>query len=100
MQDDNEFDRRSFIKSAVGAAAGIGAATRMAAAADTPPGLDPAKPKQGAGSAATFAPIRAEVSIKDCEIEGKLPSDLSGGFYATGPDPQYPPMTPGDIIFD
>jgi len=105
MQDENEFDRRSFIKGAVGTAAGIGAAARMAAAAEGPPaggppGMDPAKPKQGAGSAATFAPIRAEVSIKDCEIEGKLPGDLSGGFYATGPDPQYPPMAPGDIIFD
>jgi len=46
-----------------------------------------------------FSPIRAEVSVRDCEIEGTIPEDLSGGFYATGPDPQYP-LAPGNIPFD
>jgi carotenoid cleavage dioxygenase-like enzyme len=48
---------------------------------------------------ATYAPQRAEVEVRDCEVEGKLPADLSGGFYAVGPDPQYPLM-PGNIAFD
>lgn len=48
---------------------------------------------------ANFAPMRAEVTVNDCVIEGKIPSDLNGGFYATGPDAQYP-MAPGNILFD
>ncbi len=48
---------------------------------------------------ANFAPIRAEVTVSDCVVEGKIPSDLNGGFYATGPDSQYP-MAPGNILFD
>src|SRR5690242_17926386 len=50
-------------------------------------------------SNASYAPLRAEAEVRDCQIEGKLPSDLSGGFYAVGPDPQYP-LAPGNIPFD
>jgi carotenoid cleavage dioxygenase len=102
MQDENNFDRRSFMKGAVGTAAGAVAlaAGSTALAAEGPPPLNPARPAQGPGSAGQFSPIRAEVQISDCEIEGKLPTDLSGGFYATGPDTQYPPMQAGNIIFD
>jgi carotenoid cleavage dioxygenase len=69
---------------------------------------EPAKPAAQAGSegpvraslsGGQFAPIRAEVTISDCVIEGRIPTDLSGGFYATGPDPQYP-LRPGNILFD
>jgi carotenoid cleavage dioxygenase-like enzyme len=49
---------------------------------------------------ASYAPLRAEIDVHDCQIEGKLPTDLSGGFYATGPDCQYPPLAPGNILFD
>src|SRR5688572_23580250 len=41
-----------------------------------------------------FAPVRAEVDIMDCEVEGTLPSDLNGTFYRVGPDFQYPPRLP------
>jgi carotenoid cleavage dioxygenase len=41
-----------------------------------------------------FAPVRAEIDLVDCEVEGKLPSDLSGTFYRVGPDFQYPPRLP------
>ena len=47
----------------------------------------------------TFAPLRAEIDVHDCVVEGRIPADLSGGFYATGPDSQYP-MAPGNILFD
>ena len=47
----------------------------------------------------TYAPLGAEVEVRDCEVEGKIPDNLSGGFYAVGPDPQYP-LAPGNIPFD
>src|SRR5512146_509872 len=48
---------------------------------------------------ATYAPLGAEVDVRDCEIDGRIPESLSGGFYAVGPDPQYP-LAPGNIPFD
>ncbi len=46
------------------------------------------------------APFRAEVDIVDCDIEGRVPNDLSGCFYRVGPDFQYPPKFPNNIPFD
>jgi carotenoid cleavage dioxygenase len=46
-----------------------------------------------------FAPVRAEIDLFDCEVEGKLPADLRGTFYRVGPDFQYPPKMP-NIPFD
>jgi carotenoid cleavage dioxygenase-like enzyme len=60
---------------------------------------EPAVRPKPLGSA-SYAPLRAEIDVHDCQIEGKLPTDLSGGFYATGPDCQYPPLAPGNILFD
>jgi carotenoid cleavage dioxygenase-like enzyme len=54
-----------------------------------------ATPKFGA----TYAPLLAEADVRDCSVEGELPPDLSGGFHAVGPDPQYP-LAPGNIAFD
>jgi carotenoid cleavage dioxygenase len=42
---------------------------------------------------------RVEMDIRDCEVEGRIPLDLSGAFYRVGPDPQYP-MLKGNIPFD
>jgi carotenoid cleavage dioxygenase len=58
-----------------------------------------AMPLRAAGTGGQFTPIRAEAAVRDCFVEGQLPSGLSGGFYATGPDPQYP-LAPGNIPFD
>jgi carotenoid cleavage dioxygenase len=66
-----------------------------ATAGGPPPGDGP--PAGFGGS--YFSPLRAEVTVRDCEVEGGLPDDLNGGFYATGPDPQYP-LVPGNIPFD
>jgi len=68
------------------------------AVGDIPVAQDLSRPTQGPGTT-QFSPIRAEVTINDCVIDGQLPGDLSGGFYATGPDPQYP-VDRGNIIFD
>ena len=57
------------------------------------------KPLPAAFGSASFAPLRAEVDVRDCPVEGKIPHELSGGFYATGPDPQYP-LVPPNILFD
>jgi carotenoid cleavage dioxygenase-like enzyme len=101
--DDKGFDRRSFLAAAAGAAAAVTAATTRsalaAAPAGAPAGAPSGPPARTAGTGGQFAPIRAEVTVGDCEVEGKIPSDLSGGFYAVGPDAQYP-MRPGNIIFD
>src|SRR5215831_14598951 len=77
----------------------MSAATIPGAAAAEPAGgaRDSVRPPPLGG--ANFAPLRAEVDVRDCPVEGKLPADLSGGFYATGPDPQYP-MAKGNILFD
>ena len=45
-------------------------------------------------------PFRAEVDIRDCEVEGEVPAELRGCFYRVGPDFQYPPKYPNNIPFD
>jgi carotenoid cleavage dioxygenase len=87
----------------MGTAAGVGAVGFNAAAhaADAAPGgSDLSRPPAGApGSGGQFSLLRAEVTINDCEVDGKIPAELDGGFYATGPDPQYPRL-PNNILFD
>ena len=103
MSDNTEFGRRTFIRGALGAAVGAGTAgliSSASAAEGATAGTDLSRPPAAApGTGGQFSPIRAEVTIHDCNIEGKIPTDLNGGFYAVGPDPQYP-MRPGNIIFD
>lgn len=66
---------------------------------DRAPGAPPGMPAPAFNSGGGFSPLRAEVDVHDCVVEGKIPDSLSGAFYATGPDPQYP-MRPGNIVFD
>lgn len=95
-----KFDRRSFIKSTLGVAAGAGAASlisnRVVAQA---PGGRPAGPPQGMGMGPPAGLYRLEADVHDCEVEGRIPDDLNGAFYRVGPDPQYP-LKPGNIPFD
>ena len=46
------------------------------------------------------APFRAELDIRDCEVDGEIPAELTGAFYRVGPDFQYPSRCPGNIPFD
>ena len=46
------------------------------------------------------APYRAELDIRDCEVEGEVPASINGAFYRVGPDFQYPPKFPNNIPFD
>jgi carotenoid cleavage dioxygenase len=103
-------DRRQFMGAAIGAAAGVGAAALAvtAQAQQGPPaGAPPPGAPQRSDLDVRYAPpparspqlFRAEIDVTDCEIEGKIPADLNGAFYRTGPDAQYP-MRAGNIPFD
>ena len=93
--------RRSFMGGALGAAAGIGAASMLGAAATAQAQPPAGGPPPGAAAAAPSGAqlFRAEIDLRDCEVEGTIPSDLNGAFYRVGPDAQYP-LAPGNIPFD
>ncbi len=102
MTEAQDEARRAFIKGTLGTLAGAAAAAAPGLAVAQPPpapgadaGACPPHLTPGGG----FSTIRAEVDVADCTVEGKIPNDLNGGFYATGPDPQYP-LAHGDIVFD
>lgn len=58
-----------------------------------------AAPKGGAPRG--FAgPLRFEASIDDCEVIGKIPTDLNGAFYRVGAEWYRPPMFPDDAILN
>jgi carotenoid cleavage dioxygenase-like enzyme len=102
VSDEQQIDRRSFLKSAAVAATGAGAVSGfdVSQAEAAPKGASSGSPRPAAPVfGGSLSPLRAEVTIDDCVVEGKIPLDLDGGFYATGADWQYP-MAPGDIIFD
>ena len=107
--NENNNDRRRFLGGALGvAAAGVGAsllgATASAQAqppAGGPPPAGAGGPPPGGPPAAGTGPrtFKAEIEVRNCEIDGKIPSDLNGAFYRVGPDAQYP-LRPGNIPFD
>ncbi len=47
-----------------------------------------------------FAPLRFEATIRDCEVEGEIPSEINGTFYRCGIDRQYPARFQGDALFN
>jgi carotenoid cleavage dioxygenase-like enzyme len=46
-----------------------------------------------------FAPTRFEADVYDCEVTGKIPSDLNGAFVRLGGDWLYPPKFEDDSPF-
>src|SRR5690606_26106829 len=102
----DKLDRRSFMSGALGTAAGVGAAlmtgAMQAQAQEAPaerlPGVPPDDELRPSMRRPT-ALYRLEADVRDCEVEGEIPSDLNGAFYRVGPDPQYP-LRPGNIPFD
>lgn len=44
------------------------------------------------------APLRFEASVDDCEVVGKIPSELNGAFYRVAPEWYYPPKFGDDGI--
>jgi carotenoid cleavage dioxygenase-like enzyme len=99
-------DRRQFMGGALTAAAGVGTALAagQAAAQQPPTGAAPASSieKRYANEPATpRGPrlFRVEQDISYCEVDGKIPADLNGAFFRTGPDAQFP-LRAGNIPFD
>src|SRR5688572_12649746 len=115
-------DRRSFLggvltAAAAGAGAAMAAGTAGAAQPPTPPAGPPSgSPPQGGRPPGGGPPqndmqqrlappargpqlFRVEQDIRFCEVDGKVPTDLAGGFYRTGPDAQFP-LRQGNIPFD
>jgi carotenoid cleavage dioxygenase-like enzyme len=104
----NRFQRRAFLQGMAGAVAAAGAVPGRAADASASPltvsGPTTSPPSSGSQERAWMAPTvrglyRVEMNVADCEVEGKIPTDLAGAFYRVGPDPQYP-MRKGNIPFD
>jgi carotenoid cleavage dioxygenase len=108
--------RRNFMGAAIGAAAGAGAVAMMPAGAQTPPPSGAPSSQRPTPSGPASAPpagsgldrgvrpggpqlFRVEADISDVEVDGKIPAELEGAFYRTGPDAQYP-LAPGNIPFD
>lgn len=98
-KNQNPLDRRSFIGSTVGVAAAVGAAGVLSQPTQAQPASTAPTASQAASGANPFPPLRVEVNARHLDVTGKIPDDLSGGFYASGPDPQYP-LAPGNIPFD
>jgi carotenoid cleavage dioxygenase-like enzyme len=99
---DQTTDRRSFVAGAIGAAAGMGALMAQNATAQPPQGRDLGTTAGGNIPPEMRRPTRLyrlEADVHDCEVTGKVPSDLNGAFYRVGPDAQYP-LHPRDIPFD
>ncbi len=55
--------------------------------------------RYAAPAGARPALFRVEMDIADCEVDGKIPADLSGAFFRVGPDAQFP-LRAGNIPFD
>src|SRR5690606_36990817 len=47
-----------------------------------------------------FAPTRFEANIHDCEVDGDIPSALSGTFYRACIDRRYPKRFPNDNVLN
>src|SRR5262245_30410226 len=86
--ETGSLDRRDFLTgaAALGAAAGALATGNARAEVSFPK----ERGKFGSGGVTNAAVNRSENTLFDCEVEGKLPEGLNGGFYRVGPDAQYP----------
>ena len=94
-----EIDRRAFVAGALGAAAGIGALLADGAQAQPPAAVRPevaGPPVRSARDAPPAALYKLEADVRDCQVDGKVPTDLNGAFYrvARSPVPAAPARHP------
>ena len=108
QEETTNVDRRSFLGGALTAGVGAALVTANTAAAQAPgpgsgppPGFGPPGGGPPGSAPASRGPqlFRVEQDIHYCEVDGKIPTDLSGAFFRTGPDAQFP-LRPGNIPFD
>ncbi len=102
--DRRQFVTGSLLTGTVGVTGGLGSAlvttaAQGAAAAASPPQASDIAERYGPPPPRVPQLFRVEQDIIDCEVEGKIPADLNGAFYRTGPDAQYP-LQAGNIPFD
>jgi carotenoid cleavage dioxygenase-like enzyme len=98
----DDLGRRSFMAGALGAAAGIGVTALLSNKAEAQqggPGPGGGAPQIPPEMRRQMSLYRLEADVHDCEVTGKVPSDLNGAFYRVGPDAQYP-LDARDIPFD
>jgi carotenoid cleavage dioxygenase-like enzyme len=103
MDKRDKLDRRSFMGGALGVGVGAGMAALLSGNARAQQG----PPAGGGAEGGSGGPYdgggqllyRLEADVRDCQVEGTVPTDLNGAFYRVGPDPQYP-LAPGNIPFD
>jgi carotenoid cleavage dioxygenase-like enzyme len=94
--------RREFIGATVGsmvAAQGAGALAQVQDGDGSPPPWDgdTMNPLAGSGAGRGFqAPLRFNAEVDDCEVFGKIPSDIDGAFYRVGGEFYYPSMFKDD----
>jgi carotenoid cleavage dioxygenase-like enzyme len=104
----SNIDRRQFLAGAAGVGlAGAGGAaesvrTAQATASEAPkvsaaaPSAMPAAPSR----TGFYTPTRFEGDVYDCEVVGKLPSDLNGAFVRVGGEWLYPSKFPDDAVLN
>jgi carotenoid cleavage dioxygenase len=94
-------NRRDFVTATAGvvvAAAGtarLGNAQEPATARANPPAA-PNDFSQALSGRGFNTPLRFDASVDDCEVVGKIPSDMDGAFYRVGGEWYYPPLFPDD----
>jgi carotenoid cleavage dioxygenase-like enzyme len=94
--------RREFMGAAVGTivaaqSADARAQTRDSNASPPPWDGDTMNPLAEAAAGRGFqAPLRFNAEVGDCEVFGRVPSDMDGAFYRVGGEFYYPPMFPDD----
>src|SRR5690349_4742579 len=106
MRQEKKIDRRTFMAGAAcvsAAAAGIagtsvagpGVADESIRIAQAPPPAasppDRAAPPPMPTRSGFYTPTRFEGDVYDCEVIGKIPSDLNGAFVRVGGEWVYPP---------
>src|SRR6478735_6099682 len=92
--------RRDFMGVAGGtmvAAQGAAARSQSQNTGASPRGSDTPSPIADAGAGRGFqAPLRFDAEVQDCEVFGRIPSEIDGAFYRVGGEFYYPPMFPDD----
>jgi carotenoid cleavage dioxygenase len=89
-----KIDRRNFLAASGGALVAAATGERTAAAAEQ------TLPSGGPATAPRNVPLRFDARIDDCEVVGKIPSDMEGAFYRVGYEWYYPPRFRDDAILN
>ena len=102
-QAEQSVSRRNLLGAAAVAAGGGAAISALGLAGSAGAAAPAAQPEaiQFPKTARGFnQPMRFEANVYDCEIVGKIPTDLSGAYVRVGPEFYFPQLLPGDGAVD